>query len=218
MSKLGSGLYRKAGLATMAIGAAALMTLGGATIALAATGDINAGIRDVVVSPDAPAVNFSTPGTIGTFSFNNGDGTPAGTYTFEVGDVSEITYTLPVGLEFTDFCVDDPAIGLDCTYSSDLRTLVMTRTTLEEVTASVDWNAVEVNYIKVQSTGEPISGLPTAAYTQFPDGLTTEAASAVGIVEGEEPPAGPLVLGGVLAAAGLGAGALVISRRRKVAA
>ena len=161
--------------------AATLSVLGSAAPADAATGANNRGVSQLTLTPTAPAVDFSTPGTKGTLSWSIGDGTPPGAWTLDTGDSEKQVTTLPHGLTFQN----DPCAGENypqifdtstCTLSADGRTLTQIWT----------WNGPHSTWLwdfmtssssyPVVSTG-PVSGSVTATYTP-PSGLVSASTSS----------------------------------------
>lgn len=161
--------------------AVAVSVLGSAATAEAATGRGNWGVSKLTLTPAAPAVDFSTPGTTGVLSASDGDGTPPGTYTIKSGDAEKRVYTLPQGLKFQASACDQRNYVYSiekesCTISADGRTVtnIWTWTWDDLPSFGQDYN-VGSHSFPVVSTG-PASGKATATYTPFP-GLTTASPS-----------------------------------------
>jgi len=157
---------------------------GSAAAAEAATGRANWGVSQLSLTPTAPAIDFSKPGTAGVLSARDGDGTPPGTYTIKAGDTEKRTFTLPQGLKFQASACDARNYEYfiekeSCTISSDGRTLTNTWTwmwgDLTDMGLGNDYNLSTRSY-PVVSTG-PASGKATATYTPFA-GLTSASTSA----------------------------------------
>lgn len=204
----------------LAGGALLALSLGGAGVATAADGHLNQGISDLQVTPNAPAVNFETPGTPGTLSYGPGDGTAQGSADVKAGDTMRYSYGLPEGLEFpADFCdtLGEPTapVTITCELGPLKRGLVVTQTATANFSLSPDFNS-EQRALRVVSTGAEITGQVTMNFQPW-TGLTTQTPSAAGPVVQTPSDGVPLIAGGVLAAGALGAGALVMRRRRAAA-
>ncbi len=224
---------RRLGVAAMAVAAAAAVAVGGASAANAASGTSNQGVSNAVITPDAPAVNFDTPGTWGRLTFNMSDGKPdsVANWTAEVGDESAYQFTLPEGMRFlgsNPVCPTDlyPYATTTCTLSENQREWIVKSVITAPVT---DFDGAFADFVApewlVVSTG-PIVGAGYAIYTPWytpganpPEQISSDSRN-VPITVAEVPPNDtPLLAGGVLAALGLGgAGAVYGWRRHKKAA
>jgi len=220
-----NNLPRRVGAAAIALAAFGAFALIGASAASAASGTSNEGVTNLVITPDAPSANFSTPGTMGTVSWSRGDGTALqGGHSVSLGEVQYRTWTVPVGLQIVRSSGDCPNPSpsdytTTCELSADGRTYTLTRTAIRNSTwAGTDWNTVTNDFIRVVSTGEAITGVPTSTYTPWP-GLTSASTYTEGTIVGQDAAETPLLAGGVIAGVALaGGGAVLGIRRRRTAA